>query len=136
MSDDGMHLQVLLPVGVFADQNSVTRIVAETRAGSFGFWPHRLDCVLALTPGILTYQTATEATVFVAVDQGILVKAGANVQVSVRRAVAGTDLAHLTELVKKEYLTLDSQEQNVRAVMAKWENGFFRRLASFQEAQK
>ena len=67
----------------------MSRIVAETRAGSFGLLPHRLDCVAALTPGILTYETEADGEVYVAVDHGVLVKTGQEVLVSVRRALAG-----------------------------------------------
>ncbi len=49
-----MHLKVLLPFQVFAENTGVSRIVAETREGSFGLLPHRLDCVAALVPGILS----------------------------------------------------------------------------------
>ena len=52
-----MNLKVLLPFQIFAEKTGVSRIVAETREGSFGLLPHRLDCVAALTPGILTYET-------------------------------------------------------------------------------
>ena len=48
-----MDLRVLLPFQVFAEKTGVSRIVAETRTGSFGLLPRRLDCVAALTPGIL-----------------------------------------------------------------------------------
>ena len=51
-----MNLKVLLPFQIFADKTGVSRIVAETHEGSFGLLPHRLDCVAALTPGILIYQ--------------------------------------------------------------------------------
>ena len=68
-----MHLKVLLPFQVFAEQANVTRIVAETREGSFGLLPHRLDCVAALVPGILIYQTESGGEVLVAVDEGVLV---------------------------------------------------------------
>jgi len=47
-----MHLKVLLPFQIFAEKTDVSRIVAETREGSFGLLPHRLDCVAALAPGI------------------------------------------------------------------------------------
>jgi F0F1-type ATP synthase epsilon subunit len=83
-----MQLKVLLPSQIFADKTGVSRIVAETREGSFGLLPHRLDCVAALVPGILTYETQTDGEVFVAVDEGILVKTGSDVLVSVRRAHA------------------------------------------------
>jgi F-type H+-transporting ATPase subunit epsilon len=127
-----MNLKVLLPFQVFAEKNGVLRIVAETREGSFGLLPHRLDCVAALSPGILIYETEAEGEVYVAVDEGVLVKTGPDVLVSVRRAKDGTDLDQLRHSVEKEFLTLNEQEQNVRAIMAKLETGFLRRFVSFQ----
>jgi alternate F1F0 ATPase F1 subunit epsilon len=79
-----MNLKLLLPFQVFAEKTGVTRIVAETPDGSFGLLPHRLDCVAALAPGILIYETEAEGEVFVAVDEGVLVKTGPDVLVSVR----------------------------------------------------
>jgi F-type H+-transporting ATPase subunit epsilon len=127
-----MTLKVLLPFQIFADKDSVLRIVAETREGSFGLLPHRLDCVAALVPGILTYETEADGEVFVAVDQGVMVKTGAEVLVSVRRALGGKDLGQLRAAVTKEFLTLDEHERSVRTVMAKLETGFLRRFATFQ----
>ena len=46
-----MNLKVLLPFQIFAEKTGVSRIVAETREGSFGLLPHRLDCVAALDAG-------------------------------------------------------------------------------------
>ena len=127
-----MHLKVLLPFQVFAEKADVTRIVAETREGSFGLLPHRLDCVAALVPGILIYQIESGGEVLVAVDEGVLVKTGADVLVSVRRAIGGTDLGQLRAAVEKEFLTLDENEQSVRTAVAKLETGFLRRFANLQ----
>jgi len=124
-----MNLKVLLPFRVFAEKTGVSRIVAETSGGSFGLLPRRLDCVAPLVPGILTYETDTEGEVFLAVDEGVLVKAGQDVLVSVRRAIGGTGEGQLEQLrtsVEQEFLTLDEQDQSVRAVMAKLEMGFLR----------
>ena len=126
-----MNLKILLPFQVFAEKTGVSRIVADTRDGSYGFLPHRLDCVAALAPGILTYQIEGEAEVYVAVDEGALVKTGFDVFVSVRNAIGGTDLGQLHEAVKREFLNLNEGEQNVRSVMAKMESDFIRRLAEF-----
>ena len=127
-----MHLEVLLPFQVFAERTGVSRIVAETREGSFGLLPHRLDCVAALVPGILIYETDVEGEVYVALDEGVLVKTGPDVLVSVRRAIGGTDLGQLRDAVEHEFLTLDEHEQSVRSVMAKLETGFLRRFATLQ----
>jgi F-type H+-transporting ATPase subunit epsilon len=127
-----MNLKVLLPFQIFTEQTSVTRIVAETREGSFGLLPHRLDCVAALVPGILIYQTKSGGEVLVAVDEGVLVKTGADVLVSVRRAIDGKDLGQLHAAVEKEFLTLDENEQSVRTAVTKLETGFLRRFATLQ----
>jgi len=127
-----MNLKVLLPFQIFAEKTDVLRIVAETGEGSFGLLPQRLDCVAALSPGILIYETKAEGEVYLAIDEGVLVKTGPDVLVSVRRALAGMDLAQLRARVEREFLTLDENEQSVRAVMAKLETGFIRRFAHFQ----
>ncbi len=133
MSPPLMKLRVLVPDEVFAVSASVSRIVVETRAGSFGLLPNRLDCVAALAPGILIYETEEVGEVVVAVDEGVLVKTGRDVLVSVRRAVAGPDLAQLRSLVEQEFLTLSEEERSVRAVTAKLETGFLHRLASLHD---
>jgi F-type H+-transporting ATPase subunit epsilon len=110
----------------------VTRVVVRTPDGFLGFLPHRLDCTAALAPGILSYETDAGGEVFLAVDQGVLVKAGPEVLVSVRNALGGTDLARLHEAVRREFLSLNEQERSVRSVLAKMESGFVRRLMEFQ----
>ena len=126
-----MNLKILLPFRIFSDQAGVSRIVAETRAGSFGLLPHRLDCVAALAPGILVFETEADGEVYVAVDEGTLVKTGTDVLVSVRNAIGGADLSKLREAVEQEFLNLDEQEKSVRSVLAKLESGFIRRFSAF-----
>jgi len=129
-----MKLKVLLPYQVFAEIDEVSRIVVETPQGSFGLLPHRLDCVATLEPGILTYETKAEGEVYIAVDAGILVKAGAAVLVSVRNAIGGTDLGKLREAVAKEFVNLDENERQVRAVLARLESGFVRHFTEYHRA--
>ena len=126
-----MNLKVLLPFQIFAAKRGVLRIVAETRAGSFGILPQRLDCVAALAPGILVFETEAGGEVCMAVDEGVLVKTGADVLVSVRNAIGGTDLGKLRAAVEQEFLNLDEQEKSVRSVLAKLESGFIHRFAAF-----
>jgi F-type H+-transporting ATPase subunit epsilon len=130
MAATHMNLKVLLPFEIFAEKTDVSRVVAETRSGSLGLLPNRLDCVTALGPGILTYETDEEGEVYVAVDEGVLIKTGADVLVSVRRAIDGRDLGLLRESVQREFATLDEQEQSVRSVMARLEAGVLRRFAT------
>ena len=93
MNDALMNLKVLLPYQVFAEKTGISRVVAATREGSFGLLPHRLDCIAAITPGILIYESEEEGEVYIAVDEGVLIKTGYDVFVSVRDAIGGTDLS-------------------------------------------
>jgi F-type H+-transporting ATPase subunit epsilon len=123
-----MTLKILLPYQVFADLKGIKRIVAESPQGSFGLLPHRLDCAVTLAPGILTYETENGKEIFTAIDEGILVKTGFNVFISVRNAVEGTELGQLHKAVAKEFMIIDEQEKSVRSVMARLEMGFIRRF--------
>jgi F-type H+-transporting ATPase subunit epsilon len=127
-----MKLKVLLPFRVFIEKADVSRIVAESPQGSFGILPQRLDFVAALVPGILEYQTVEEGRVFLAVDEGVLVKTDQEVLVSVRNAIGGMKLEQLRDAVERDFLTLNEHEQSLRAVMARMEIGFVRRLAKLR----
>jgi F-type H+-transporting ATPase subunit epsilon len=128
-----MNLKILLPFQVFVQTSGVSRIVAENLDGSFGLLPHRLDCVAALVPGILIYENESAGETYVAVDEGVLVKTGLDVLVSVRNAIGGTDLGQLHQAVKNEFLKVNEGEQSARSVMASMESDFIRRLAGFHE---
>jgi F-type H+-transporting ATPase subunit epsilon len=130
MPSTSMQLKILLPFRVFAEKTDVLRVVAESRSGAFGLLPNRLDCAAALVPGILVYETASEGEVCLAVDQGVLVKAGSEVLVSVRNAIGGMDLGELRQAIEREFLNLDEQERNVRSIVAKLEGSFIRRFAA------
>jgi F-type H+-transporting ATPase subunit epsilon len=125
-----MNLKILLPYKVFADIKDVSQVVIETSEGSYGLLPQRLDCVAALVPGILTYET--DKLHYVAVDEGIMVKAGSEVSISVRNAVGGADLGELGKLVKKEFSTQYENERQAKTVIAKLESGFIYSLDKFQ----
>jgi F-type H+-transporting ATPase subunit epsilon len=127
-----INLKVLLPFQIFVAKKGVKRIVAQSLQGSFGLLPHRLDCAAALAPGILTYETEAEGEVYLAVDQGVLVKTGADVLISVRNAIGGTDLDQLHEAVTREFLKVDEQEKSVRSALAKMESDFIHRFMEFQ----
>ena len=127
-----MQLRILLPFKIFAANEAITRIVAPTRSGSFGLLPHRSDCVAALAPGILSYTTSAGVEVNLAIDEGVLLKSGADVRICVRRAVGGTDLGNLRKAVEREFLHLDAREMSARSRLAQLESGFIRRFIEFR----
>ncbi len=126
-----MDLKILLPFGIFTQKTGVSRLVAETSKGSFGFLPHRLDCVASLVPGILSFETETEGETYIAVDEGVMIKTGLDVLVSVRNAINGKNLGQLRQAVEQEFLSINEQEKNVRSALTKLESDFIRRLVEF-----
>ena len=128
-----MRLKILLPYKVFAEEHQVLRIVAVTHQGAFGILPHRLDCVASLSAGILVFETAGAEDIYVAVDEGVLVKTGLDVRVSVRNAMSGKGLGELRAAVEEEFMQLDEQEQKLRSVLRKMESGFVQRFSAFKQ---
>lgn len=126
-----MTLKVLLPFQIFTSKSDVSRIVAETCEGAFGLLPHRLDCALALSPGLFTYETEAEGEAYIAIDKGVLVKTGHEVLVSVRQALLGTNLENLRDRVEHVFAAEDEHEQTMRSATAKLEAGFLHRLVGF-----
>lgn len=127
-----MTLTVNVPSRVILQQSGVFRLIAESPSGHFGLYPHRLDCIMPLVPGILVYEAADNPEQYLAVDEGVLVKTGLSVVVSVRSAVPGSDLKEMQTLVEQDFMRLGEQEQQVRTALARIEDEFVR---MYQEVQ-
>ncbi len=127
-----MNLKILLPSKVFIETKNVSSITIETSEGSYGMLPQRLDCVAALVPGIFTYEMEPGGPKYVAVDEGVMIKAGTQVLVSVRNAIGGADLGKLSDLVKKDFNKQDENKIQARSVMAKLEGGFIYSFDKFR----
>lgn len=128
-----MNLKILLPFRIFAETKNVSRIIVETGNGFYGMLPQRLDCVAALVPGILMYETEEKGIQYIAIDQGILIKSDSQVMISVRNAIGGADLGKLHELIEKQFVNLDEREKAVRAVVKKMESGFIQSIEKFRK---
>jgi len=115
-----MKLTVLLPTGMLVDQE-VTKVTAEAENGSFCLLPRHIDFVSALVPGLLSFEYGAGQEEFLAVDDGILVKCGAQVTVSTRNAVRGVPLGQLRQAVAKRFRALDDRELQAREVLARLE---------------
>jgi len=122
-----MNLKILLPSHVLISQ-PVMKIIAEAGNGSFCLLPNHVDFVAALSPGIFSFITAEGAEEMLAMDEGTLVKCGADVLVSTRNAVRGPDLGMLKQTVEESYLALDEREKVARAAAAKLEIDIVRRF--------
>ncbi len=120
-----MQLKVMQPTNVLIDER-VTKVTAEGEQGAFCLLPQHVDWVAALVPGILSFESETGEEIFLAIDEGILVKQGTMVWVSVRSAVRGVDLETLHQTVQQQFRQLDEQERQARSTLARLETSFVR----------
>jgi F-type H+-transporting ATPase subunit epsilon len=127
-----MHLKVLVPTEVLVDE-AVVKVIAEAQNGAFCLLPRHIDFVAALVPGILCFCPKEGQERYAAVDEGILVKCGAEVLVSTLNGVQGTDLDRLKDLVDETFLELDEHERKARTALARLEAGTLRGFIELQE---
>ena len=122
-----MHLMVMTPTRILVDED-VKKVSAKGGGGAFTLLPRHQDITAVLTPGLLSFIDAADREVFTAVDEGLIVKTGADVNVSTRQAVRSDDLEHLHEVVEKEFMVLDEREKKARTAAARIEAGFVRKF--------
>lgn len=125
---DTFELTLLLPDRVLFSIQA-TRMGSDAVNGSFVVLPRHIDFVTALVPGILYVQSGEETPIYVAIDQGILVKQGASVWVSVLRAIRGENLEQLDQTVEQEFRQLDERQKQTQTALTHLEVSFMRGMA-------
>lgn len=98
-----MRLRVTTPTSVVMD-DEVTYVQAEDPGGRFGILPGHEPLVTAVAPSIVIYWQAAGEGIregYVAINHGVLRVAEDEVQIAVREAVAGDDLARLRDQVRE-----------------------------------
>lgn len=128
-----MRLKVLLPTEIFINEE-VEKVVAEADNGYFCLLPRHVDFVSALVPGLLIYEQEGRE-VFLAIDEGILIKCGAEVLVSTRNAARGPDLGKLKETVESKFSSIDEQKKIAHSAVAKLETNFVRQFIELGESR-
>ncbi len=130
-----IHLKVMTPTQTLVDETA-TQVHAEGLEGAFCLRPRHRDWVAALAPGIVGFTTPAGREQFLAVDQGVLSKRGAEVLIAVRRAVREGDLRRLRQVVDTEFRQLDEQEKAARGALARLEAGMIRRFLQWGEGRR
>src|SRR5690606_33017415 len=84
--------------------------------------------------GLLSYLDETGAEVFVAVDEGVLVKAGGDVRVACRRAVVAGDLANAKRALTAHLELQSDNDRRARAALRSLEAEVLRRMGDLSRA--
>jgi F-type H+-transporting ATPase subunit epsilon len=98
-----MKLTIVLPDRIMAEKE-VQAVTAQTQHESVELLQRHMDIVLTLSCGLLEYCDEGGMRWYVAHDDGVLVKDGREVLVSIGRAVQDPDRSRVTEALQ-EYLT-------------------------------
>ena len=126
-----INLKILLPEKTFL-KKEVKKIVAEAENGWFCLLPKHVDFTTSLTPGILMLTTPEEKDVFLAIDEGILVKYGEEVIISTRNAIEGEDLGELKNRVEEVFIKTDEREKDAQIALSKLEADFVRSFLNLE----
>ena len=126
-----MRLEVFTPTALLVDI-AVAKVVAEGAEGFFALLPRHIDLAAALPPGLFVYVTAAGEERFLGIDEGVLIKRGADVRVSVLDAFESTDLSSLRAQVARRFISLDEHERSARTALARLEAGAIRRVLEIE----
>ena len=126
-----IDLKILLPTKTFL-KREVKKVVAEAENGWFCLLPKHVDFTTSLTPGILMLTTPEGKDVFLAIDEGILVKYGEKVIISTRNAIEGEDLGELKDRVEEIFIRTDEREKDAQIALSKLEADFVRSFLNLE----
>ena len=126
-----IDLKILLPDKTFL-KREVKKVTAEAENGWFCLLPKHVDFTTSLTPGILMLTTPEGKDVFLAIDEGILVKYGEKVVISTRNAIEGEDLGELKNRVEEIFIRTDEQEKDAQTALSKLEADFVRSFLNLE----
>ena len=127
-----MRIRLSDPTRVVLDEEAI-KIVAEAENGSFCLLPRHADFLAAIVPGLLSLTRPDGREVFLAVDEGLLVKEGDTVSVSTRRAIEGGELGQLRDRVREEFESLDERQRAYQSASASLEANFLRGFLNVEE---
>lgn len=122
-----MRLLLSVPTGVLIDE-SASKVTAESDRGSFSILPKHADGAILLVPGLLSYVAESGEEVFVAIDEGVLVKAAADVRVACQRATVAGGLEDAESALRDQLQRQSDHENRARTALIRLEAEVMRRL--------
>lgn len=127
-----MRLLVSTPFARVLDVD-IEKIHAPTQRGDWCLLPRHADLVMEIVPGILTHHANGEQAA-IALNTGLLVKAGDEVLIASDQAVISDCLADLTHAVQEQFLRQSEDEKRAQTALAHIETGLIRNLIDLEQA--
>lgn len=127
-----MQVHLRLPTEVLFI-GAATKVNAVAADGAFGLLPNHVDFVTTLVPSILLLTIPDGDERIFGVDEGLLVKQGHTVEISVRRGIESADLIGLSGTVRESFVQMEDEERVARSALARMEADLVRRFASLRK---
>jgi F-type H+-transporting ATPase subunit epsilon len=131
-----VKLLLTVPSGVLIDDEA-SKVMAESQQGAFCLLPRHADVATLIVPGLLSYLPGDAGEgnadeVFVAVDHGVLVKAGDVVRVACQRGVVAGGLGGAEATVRERFYVQSEREKRARSALLRLEADIMRRLGELR----
>jgi F-type H+-transporting ATPase subunit epsilon len=128
-----MELEIITPLGV-EKFDGVLAVRAEGAEGNFTILPRHADYASYVEPSVFTLERPGGEEYF-GIDEGVLVKCGKKVSLSVRQAVGGDSLSDLKARVLAEFKNIDDGEKRARRALAQLGGNIARLILDLKEAR-
>ena len=126
-----MNLTILLPEKTYW-QGRVKKVVGEAKNGSFCLLPAHIDFVTVMATGIFYTITEEGQEVYLAINEGVLLKTGKDVTLATRNAIQCENLGSLKRQVEEDFNRIDQQDRKARQALQKLEADFVRRFLDLE----
>ncbi len=120
-----MKFLVHTPLGTVL-QVKALKVTFETLSGFYTLLPKHVDFVAAMKSNIVRYTDENGKERFVACHQGIVVKKGDSVTMSVQGAVLSDALANLPQDLANDFKKKEEERKKLNLAMARLEIGLIR----------
>lgn len=127
-----MKLVVCTPLGEVLNCE-ISKITLEFLNGYHTFLPKHIDFASVIKSSIATYTQVDGEQKYIACHQGIAVKKGKIITLSVRQAVLGNTPDELKETILREFKKEDNQRKELNTAMARLEIGMLRGFKQLKE---
>lgn len=132
-----MRLLIATPTSVVIDERGVAAVRAEDESGCFGILDGHAEFLTALSVSVVSWHHGDDQQRFCAVRRGVLsVRNGSEVAIATREAIAGTDLAHLEDVILAHFRETLDAERTARTESLRLQMQAIRQIVRYLRPQR
>ncbi len=126
-----MRLKIIEPFKIILDEE-VASLSIEGGEGSFTVRERHIDLISEIVPCIVKYSRGGNES-YAAVNSGILLKEGENINISTKDCVLSDNLEELYDVVSDRYRASDEREKEIKTGLMKLEKRIMRGMLELEK---